>query len=128
MKGRLAELGAPLHSGPVATVPETEDWRRSCGIDLRSFEADVRSFEVDLQTAVAEHFGPRPRPALNALQRGRLDLGLSQGELAAKLGISRQTISKLENRRTTPSVALALDLAHALQTTVEELFGGAARR
>lgn len=69
-----------------------------------------------------------PRPSLNALQRARLASGLSQGELAAELSISRQTVSSIENHRRTPSVRLALAFATALNATVEELFAGDERR
>jgi putative transcriptional regulator len=72
-----------------------------------------------------EFFGleswPPPR-ALNALQRARMASGLSQAELATELGVCRQTLSAIENRRRIPSVRLALALAIALHRTVEELF------
>jgi putative transcriptional regulator len=48
--------------------------------------------------------------------------GLSQDELAVIVGTSRETISSLERGASTPSVTLALALAHALDATVEELF------
>lgn len=64
----------------------------------------------------------RPPRALNVLQLRRLRLGLSQEELAAELGVSRQTVSSIENRQTVPSVRLALAIAGALHATVEELF------
>lgn len=64
----------------------------------------------------------QPR-AYNALQRTRHVRGLSQGELAAAVGVSRQTVSSIENRRTVPSVRLALAIAKALHATVEDLFG-----
>jgi putative transcriptional regulator len=52
----------------------------------------------------------------------RYSSGFSQDEFAAAVGVSRQTISSIENRRTTPSVRLALAIAAQLRTTVEELF------
>jgi len=70
---------------------------------------------------VAAMFEERPRP-LNALQRKRIASGLSQDELAEAVGVSRQTISSIENRRTTPSVQLALAIAAELGARVEELF------
>jgi putative transcriptional regulator len=63
-----------------------------------------------------------PRRALNVLQRARVATGLSQDELAVELGVSRQTVSSIENRRRVPSVQLALAIAAALHRTVEELF------
>ena len=50
--------------------------------------------------------------------------GLSQDELAAAVSASRQTIRSIELSRSTPSVSLALAIARALNSTVEELFSG----
>ncbi len=47
---------------------------------------------------------------------------LSQQELADKVGVSRQTIVAIERGDYSPSVKLALLLAKALRTTVDELF------
>jgi DNA-binding XRE family transcriptional regulator len=52
-----------------------------------------------------------------------LDCGLSQAELAARAGVSRQLVAAVENGRNQPAVDAALALAGALGTTVEELFG-----
>ena len=49
--------------------------------------------------------------------------GLSQGELAAELEVSRQTINSIEVGRYTPSLPMALALARYFTTTVELLFG-----
>ncbi|HET6871217.1 MAG TPA: helix-turn-helix transcriptional regulator [Solirubrobacteraceae bacterium] len=48
--------------------------------------------------------------------------GLSQGQLAAALDVSRQTINSIEQERYTPSLPLALALARYFETTVEEMF------
>jgi putative transcriptional regulator len=48
--------------------------------------------------------------------------GLSQGELAAALEVSRQTINSIEQERYTPSLPLALALARFFDSTVEEMF------
>jgi len=50
--------------------------------------------------------------------------GLSQGELAAAMSVSRQTINSIEKGRYTPSLPLALALARYFETTVEEMFDG----
>ena len=50
-------------------------------------------------------------------------LGLTQAEVAATAGLSRQLVTALEAGRHAPSVTAALDLARALDTTVEALFG-----
>jgi putative transcriptional regulator len=52
----------------------------------------------------------------------RTERGLSQGDLAAALDVSRQTINSIEQERYTPSLPLALALARFFQTTVEAIF------
>jgi DNA-binding XRE family transcriptional regulator len=58
----------------------------------------------------------------SALRERRLECGLTQGELAARAGVSRQLVAAVEAGRNTPAVDAALGLARALATTVEELF------
>lgn len=48
--------------------------------------------------------------------------GLSQAQLADALGVSRQTINAIETERYTPSLPLALQLAHFFTTSVETMF------
>jgi putative transcriptional regulator len=52
----------------------------------------------------------------------RRDLGLTQEELGKQVGLTRQSIIAIEKGRFTPSVATALLLANALDTTVDNLF------
>jgi putative transcriptional regulator len=47
---------------------------------------------------------------------------LTQEQLGSLVGLTRQTIIAIEKGRFTPSVATALSLARALNTTVDELF------
>jgi putative transcriptional regulator len=58
----------------------------------------------------------------NRVRELRTETGLSQGELATALGVSRQTINSIEQERYTPSLPLALALAQFFATTVEEMF------
>ncbi|MCI4011704.1 helix-turn-helix transcriptional regulator [Brevibacterium sp. ZH18] len=48
--------------------------------------------------------------------------GLTQAQLAQLTGVSRQTIISTERGDYAPSVYLALRIAKALATTVEEIF------
>lgn len=57
------------------------------------------------------------------LRTRRLARGLSQRDLAAAAGLTRQAIGALESGRTQPSLAVALALADLLDARVEELFG-----
>ena len=52
----------------------------------------------------------------------RTERGLSQGELAAAVDVSRQTINSIEKERYTPSLPLALALARYFGSSVEEMF------
>ena len=48
--------------------------------------------------------------------------GLTQAELAAKVGVRRETLLHLESGKYNPSLKLAMDLAKLFGVTVEELF------
>ena len=58
----------------------------------------------------------------SSLRARRLECGLTQAELAARAGVSRQLIAAVEAGRNAPAVEAALGLARALGTTVEALF------
>ena len=58
----------------------------------------------------------------NDVKERRAARGLSQGELAAALSVSRQTINSIEKGRYVPSLPLALALARFFETNVEEMF------
>ena len=57
-----------------------------------------------------------------AMKDARTRAGLSQQELADKLGVSRQTISSLETGRYNPSIFLAYKIAKYFGMTIEEVF------
>ena len=52
----------------------------------------------------------------------RTSRGMSQGALAAVLGVSRQTVNSIENRRYLPSLPLALAIARNFEESVEAIF------
>ena len=58
----------------------------------------------------------------NKVRTLRIQKDLAQGQLAAAMGVSRQTINSIENERYTPSLPLALALARYFGVTVEEMF------
>ena len=63
-------------------------------------------------------------PMKNRLRELRAAKEWSQGELAEKLGVSRQTINAIETERYTPSLPLAIALARRFGRPVEEVFHG----
>jgi putative transcriptional regulator len=58
----------------------------------------------------------------NRLRVARAQLEISQAELAAMAGVSRQTICSIETGAFNPTVPLALKLCQALGKSCEELF------
>ena len=58
----------------------------------------------------------------NKLKEMRAEKGLSQAQLAAMVGVSRNTISSIETGQFTPTAKLALVLCLALDKKFEEIF------
>jgi putative transcriptional regulator len=58
----------------------------------------------------------------NDVRRLRAARDLSQGALAAALGVSRQTVNAIETGRYLPSLPLAFAMARFFETPVEEIF------
>jgi len=58
----------------------------------------------------------------NRLEEIRRERGILQDEFARSLGVSRQTISSLENGRYNPSILLAYKIAKYFGMTIEEVF------
>ena len=58
----------------------------------------------------------------NRLREARSEKRLSQQQLADLVGVSRNTISSIENGQFSPTAKLALILCIALDKTFEDLF------
>lgn len=58
----------------------------------------------------------------NQVRDQRLDRELSQAELAATLGVSRQTVISIENGRYLPSLPLAFRIARFFGMSVDKMF------
>jgi putative transcriptional regulator len=58
----------------------------------------------------------------NRLSILRAERGWSQAELAARLGVSRQTVNAIEKSRYDPSLPLAFKLADVFGTPIEQMF------
>lgn len=58
----------------------------------------------------------------NRVKQARQRAGLSQGELASLVGVSRNTISSIETGQFSPTAKLALILCIALDEKFENLF------
>jgi len=58
----------------------------------------------------------------NRIENIRKEQGILQDEMAKALGVSRQTISSLENGRYNPSIMLAYKIAKYFGMTIEDVF------
>ena len=58
----------------------------------------------------------------NRIKERRTEAGLTQAELAEKVGVTRKTVNTVENGVFTPSTTLAIKLSKALGLSVEQLF------
>lgn len=52
----------------------------------------------------------------------RQELGLSQAELAKRVGVSRQTINMIENGGYNPTIELCIKLCRELGVTLNDIF------
>jgi putative transcriptional regulator len=58
----------------------------------------------------------------NRVREQRLHREMSQAELAAALGVSRQTVISIEGGRYLPSLPLAFKIARLFDLTVDKMF------
>ena len=58
----------------------------------------------------------------NMVRKWRRWLEMTQADLAAEVGVSRQTIANIEKGNYSPAVYLALDICKVLGKSVEEVF------
>ena len=59
-----------------------------------------------------------------AMKQARAEKGLSQQELADKLGVSRQTINAIEKGDYNPTIKLCIGICRVLGLTLNDLFWG----
>ena len=72
-----------------------------------------------------------PPPIRNNVRRLRFENGeMTQGELAERIGMTRQTVAAIEQNRYSPSLEAAFRIARVFAAPIEEVFqwveGGAA--
>lgn len=56
------------------------------------------------------------------LKKYRLLKDLTQEQLAAQVGVRRETIMRLEKAQYNPSLKLAIDISRVVETPIEEIF------
>lgn len=58
----------------------------------------------------------------NNLKVARVQVDLTQQQLAKKVGITRQTISLIEKGKYNPTLKLCLNICYAVNKTLDEVF------
>lgn len=58
----------------------------------------------------------------NRVELLRKELGINQGDFAKALGVSRQTVSSIENGKYNPSLELAFAISDFFGKQIEEIF------
>lgn len=58
----------------------------------------------------------------NRIKIARNQVDLTQEELAQEVGVTRQTISLIENGKYNPSLKLCLEICYAVNKSLDDLF------
>ncbi|MGM8365188.1 helix-turn-helix transcriptional regulator [Virgibacillus sp. W0181] len=58
----------------------------------------------------------------NNLKVARVQVDLTQQQLAEKVGVTRQTISLIEKGKYNPTLRLCLNICYAVNKTLDEIF------
>ena len=66
--------------------------------------------------------GKGTRKLSNSLRELREKRGITQQELADKVGVTRQTVIAIEGNKYSPSLEVAFMVAQALRARIEEVF------
>jgi len=64
----------------------------------------------------------RPTRVTNSIRIAREQAGLTQVELARRLGVTRQTLIAIEQGRYSPTLELAFQIAREFGTSLDDLF------
>lgn len=67
--------------------------------------------------------GPRPTSVTNRIRALRAEIdGMTQAELARRLGVTRQTVIAIEQGRYSPSLEMAFQIARIFDRPLEAVF------
>lgn len=65
----------------------------------------------------------KPTKVTNSIRAAREGSGMTQAELARRVGVTRQTLIAIEQGRYSPTLELAFQLARVFGRTLDDLFG-----
>lgn len=67
--------------------------------------------------------GPRPTQVTNSIRALRAEAGgMTQADLARRIGVTRQTVIAIEHGRYSPSLELAFQIAHVFGRPLDDVF------
>jgi putative transcriptional regulator len=58
----------------------------------------------------------------NKVKIARIQVGMTQQQLAEKISVTRQTISLIEKGKYNPTLKLCLDICYVVNKTLDEVF------
>lgn len=64
----------------------------------------------------------KPTRVTNSIRTRREQAGLTQAELAGRVGVTRQTLIAIEQGKYSPTLELAFQIAHAFGAGLDEIF------
>ncbi|UGS26144.1 helix-turn-helix transcriptional regulator [Microbacterium resistens] len=64
----------------------------------------------------------KPTRVTNTIRAHREDAGLTQAELARRIGVTRQTLIAIEQGRYSPTLELAFQIARTFGAAIDDLF------
>ncbi|MEI3848835.1 MULTISPECIES: helix-turn-helix transcriptional regulator [unclassified Microbacterium] len=64
----------------------------------------------------------KPTRVTNTIRAHREDAGLTQAELARRIGVTRQTLIAIEQGRYSPTLELAFQIARTFGVAIDDLF------
>ncbi|WP_417555087.1 helix-turn-helix transcriptional regulator [Microbacterium sp.] len=64
----------------------------------------------------------KPTRVTNSIRAHREERGITQAELARRIGVTRQTLLAIEGQKYSPTLELAFQIARAFEVPLEDVF------
>ncbi|HCS61217.1 MAG TPA: transcriptional regulator [Microbacterium sp.] len=64
----------------------------------------------------------KPTLVTNSIRSRREDAGVTQADLARRIGVTRQTLIAIEQGKYSPTLELAFQIARAFEVGIDDLF------
>ncbi|WP_194420621.1 helix-turn-helix transcriptional regulator [Microbacterium abyssi] len=64
----------------------------------------------------------KPTLVTNSIRSRREEAGITQADLAGRIGVTRQTLIAIEQGRYSPTLELAFQIARAFEVGIDDLF------